>query len=74
MDSVKVYEPKANFLLVRIKKEDVDAQQLFDHCIRRGLMIRNCSTFPFLSDKYFRFCFMNPADNDRLLAAIRELL
>ena len=74
MDTVKTYSPKANFLLVRILKEDVDAQQLFEHCIRKGLMIRNCSTFPFLSDKYFRFCFMSPKDNDRLLEAIRELL
>ncbi|MCR4654085.1 MAG: threonine-phosphate decarboxylase CobD [Eubacterium sp.] len=74
MDTVKTYPPKANFLLVRILKDDVDAQQLFEHCIRKGLMIRNCSTFPFLSDKYFRFCFMSPEDNDRLLEAIRELL
>ncbi len=73
-DSVKVYEPKANFMLVRILKEHVTADELFDHCIRKGLMIRNCSTFPFLSSKYFRFCFMNPEDNDRLIAALRELL
>lgn len=70
-DSVKVYQPKANFILVRILREDMDADILFDHCIRKGLMIRNCSTFPFLSNKYFRFCFMNPDDNDRLLTQLR---
>ncbi|MEE1114291.1 MAG: threonine-phosphate decarboxylase, partial [Eubacterium sp.] len=53
---------------------DVDADMLFDHCIRKGMMIRNCSTFPFLDNKYFRFCFMSPADNDRLVAALKELL
>lgn len=72
--SLKVYRPKANFMLCRILKEGVDADQLFDHCIRQCLMIRNCSTFPFLSNKYFRFCFMNPEDNDRLIASLRELL
>ena len=72
--SVQPYEPSANFMLVKILKEDVDADQLFDHCIRKGLMIRNCSTFPFLSNRYFRFCFMKPEQNDQLLAAIRELL
>ncbi|MDD3218489.1 MAG: histidinol-phosphate transaminase [Lachnospiraceae bacterium] len=73
-DTVKVYKPLANFMLCRIKKEGVDADTLFDHCIRQGLMIRNCSTFPFLDDKYFRFCFMSHEDNQRLLNAIKEIL
>ena len=39
---------------------------LFDRAIRRKMMIRDCSTFPFLSEKYIRFCFMKKEDNDRL--------
>ena len=49
-DSVTAYRPTANFMLVKILKENVDADQLF-HCI---LMIRNCSTFPFLNNRFFR--------------------
>ena len=37
-------------------------------------MIRNCSTFPFLNNRFFRFCFMKPEQNDRLIEAFRELL
>lgn len=73
-DSVKAYAPAANFILVRILKPEVDADQLFDHCIRRKLMIRNCSTFPFLDNHYFRFCIMKPEQNDLLLKALGELL
>ncbi|MGI6007595.1 MAG: pyridoxal phosphate-dependent aminotransferase [Ruminococcus sp.] len=73
-DSVKVYRPSANFILMQILKETVTSDQLFDHCIRQGMMIRDCSTFPFLNDKYVRFCFMKPDQNDRLLKAFRELL
>ena len=73
-DSVTAYRPTANFMLVKILKENVDADQLFDHCIRKGLMIRNCSTFPFLNNRFFRFCFMKPEQNDRLIEAFRELL
>ena len=72
--SVKIYEPTANFVLVKILREDIDADLLFDFCIRKGLMIRNCSTFPFLSNKFFRFCFMTPEENDRLLTALKEVL
>lgn len=73
-DSVKVYEPTANFILVKIIKEGVTADDLFDLAIRRGLMIRNCSTFPFLDNKYFRFCFMSPEKNTELLNTLKELL
>ena len=74
MEGIRFYPPAANFILVHILKEDLSADELFDKAIRQGLMIRNCSTFPFLDHTYFRFCFMNPQDNDRLLQCISEFL
>ena len=72
--SVKVYPARANFIFMKILREDVTAGDLFVHCIKKGLMIRDCSTFPFLGDRYVRFCVMLPADNDRLLDAMAEVL
>lgn len=74
ISGIKVYDPVANFVLCRITKENVDADILFDNAIRKNLMIRNCSSFPFLDNKYFRICFMSPTDNDRLLTVIRKTL
>ena len=37
-------------------------------------MIRDCSTFPFLDNKYIRFCFMNPEDNDKLVKILLDKL
>lgn len=71
---LKVYEPTANFVLIKILREDITADTLFDAAIRQKMMIRNCSTFPFLDQKYIRFCFMMPEMNDRLLACIIEQL
>ena len=68
----KVYEPSANFLLVKLLREDQTSETLFDKAIRRGMMIRDCSTFPFLDDRYIRFCIMSPDMNDRLMACILE--
>ena len=73
-NTVRIYEPQANFILMKILKEGVDAEILFEHCIRKGMMIRNCSTFPFLDSQFIRFCIMSPEDNDRLMDAFRELL
>lgn len=66
----KPYPPSANFLLLRILRDDLTSQDIFDKAIRECMMIRDCSTFPFLDNKYVRFCFMNPADNDRLIQCL----
>ena len=71
---LKYYEPSANFVLCRLENAGIDADLLFDNCIRERMMIRNCSTFPFLDNSYFRFCFMRPEDNDRLLDRIEKTL
>ena len=71
---LKYYTPTANFILVRILKEGITSEDLFDAAIREKLMIRDCSTFPFLDNKYFRFCFMKPEDNDRLLQVLLEMM
>jgi threonine-phosphate decarboxylase len=73
-DQVKYYPPTANFILLKILKEKVSSMDLFETAIRKGYMIRDCSTFPFLNNKFIRFCFMMPELNDALLKYILELL
>ncbi len=64
------YLPTANFMLIKILDPDVNSGLLFDKAIREKLMIRDCSTFPFLNDRFIRICFMAPEDNDRLLKCL----
>lgn len=68
--NVKYFKPTANFVLVKILKDDVTSMDIFEAAIRKGLMIRDCSTFPFLTNKFIRFCFMDPEVNDALLDVI----
>lgn len=63
----KAYEPYANFILLKILKEGVTSADIFDRCIRQGLMIRDCASFQCLEGEYIRFCIMMPEDNTRLL-------
>ena len=72
--NVKVYKASGNFILLKSLREDVTSDMLFDHCIRQRMMIRDCSSFPFLDNSFIRFCIMNPEDNNRLLQAFAELL
>lgn len=73
-DSVKYYQPQANFILLRLLNPGIDADFVFDYCIRKGLMIRNCASFPFLDNSYIRFCIMKPEQNAELLGTLSEIL
>lgn len=66
----KVYQPSGNFMLVKLLRSDITSQDLFDKTIRHGMMIRDCSTFPFLDNKYIRFCIMSREMNDKLLSCL----
>ncbi len=66
----KVYPPNGNFMLVRLLDNTLSSGMLFDQMIRQKMMIRDCSTFPFLDNKYIRFCFMMPEMNDKLLSCL----
>lgn len=72
--NLKVFFPCANFVLIKILKEGVTSMDLFEAAIRKGLMIRDCSTFPFLDNRYIRFCFMSPQKNDQLLQVLLDEL
>ncbi|MBQ8591360.1 MAG: threonine-phosphate decarboxylase [Lachnospiraceae bacterium] len=71
---LKVYPPSANFVLVKIEKATVNADILFEAAIQKCMMIRNCASFAYLDESYFRFCFMQPSDNDTLLSCIEEVM
>lgn len=66
----KVYKPSGNFMLVRLLDDGLTSEILFDRAIREKIMLRDCSTFPFLDNKYIRFCFMSPEMNDKLVECL----
>ena len=72
--NVKLFKPYANYMLVKILKDDLSASQIAAHCNLKGIVIRNCENIRGLSNKYIRFCFMKPEQNDLLVNTILELL
>lgn len=74
IDGLTVFPATCNFVLVKIEKEGKDADMLFEYCIKKKMMIRNCSSFPTLSNQFFRICFMNHEDNLALIKAIKEAM
>ena len=72
--TIKVFKPEANFVLIKLLKEDQTASDVFEYCIKRGFMIRDCTDYEGLGDKYIRFCFMKPEQNDNVVNTILEIV
>lgn len=69
----KVYPAYANFILLKIQRPELTSADVFEACIKQGLMIRDCASFQCLEGEFVRFCIMMPEDNSRLLAILKQL-
>ena len=74
LDTVKVYPAYGNFILVKILKEGLTASDVFEACVKNGMMIRDCGSFRQLQGEFFRFCIMGKEDNERLLNVLGGVL
>lgn len=73
ISGIQVFNTWANFCLVKILRTDLTAQIVFETAIKKGLMVRNCDSFSFLDNSYFRICFMLPEQNDKLMECLIEI-
>jgi threonine-phosphate decarboxylase len=68
----KIYGSAANFLLVSII--GLNAPELRDHLAQRGILIRDCSTFQGMGDRYFRVAVKRHDQNVILIEKLREVI
>jgi threonine-phosphate decarboxylase len=75
--AVDVFPSETNFLLLRLRVGDDHPSRasgwLQEQMGRRGILIRDCSTFPGLDGRYVRVAVRTREENERLLAALREV-
>jgi histidinol-phosphate aminotransferase len=64
---IRVYPTEANFFLIEIP---VDPHKIFDDLYRQGILIRDVSSYPMLSN-CLRISVGKREENDRLLSALR---
>lgn len=68
----KVWQGEANFLLVRSPQE-LTAEQLQARLGKKGVLIRNCAMYPGLTPHDVRIAVRGREENERLIAALREV-
>ncbi len=65
---LKVYDSQANYLFFE------GPADLKEQCLARKLLIRSCSNYPGLGEGYFRIAVRRHEDNEKLVAALEEIL
>lgn len=68
------FYPSANFILVRIDMEGITSTMVHDLLIKNNIVIRDCSNFVGLSNKYFRVAVRTREENQRLLSVLKEVV
>jgi len=67
-----VFPSVTNFLLVKIMSDKVTATSLKDELSKEGLLIRDCSTFMGLDNRYFRVTVRALKENLMLVKAVKK--
>lgn len=73
-NGLKVLHPDANFILARITGNGLTAAKLKEKLLDYGILIRDCSSFRGLDERYVRFAVNSRSDNLLLLRALRRIL
>lgn len=77
LDSItglKPYQSAANYFLVKIMQKDISAAVLHSALLRDAILIRDCSSFLGLDDRFFRVSVRKRGENELFLGALRKLL
>lgn len=72
--NIKLYDTQSNFFLFKLTREDITSADIFERLINKKLLVRDCSSFPYLDGHYIRFCIQLPEQNDRLIKELKEII
>jgi len=71
---LKPYLSVANFLLIKIEKAGITSKSFKETLIKKGILIRDCSNFRNLNNKYIRVAVRTRKENLKLLTALKKVV
>jgi threonine-phosphate decarboxylase len=69
-----VFPSQANYLLVRLGESGRTAFSLAEALLSHHILIRECSGFPPLDERFMRVAVRTAEENERLLSVLRDIL
>ncbi|EHP89168.1 histidinol-phosphate transaminase [Methanotorris formicicus] len=69
---IRVYPSEANYLLVELKT--MISKEFCEELLKRGVIVRDCSSFDGLGDNYVRISIGTFEENERFLKILEEII
>ncbi len=73
-ENLFVYDTQSNFFLCKILNGKITSARIFEELIKDNILIRDASDFPYLGNRYLRFCILDKKSNTLLLNSLRKCL
>ncbi len=74
IDGLRPIPPSVNFILVSISDDGPTSREFQESLIGMGILIRDCSNFRGLGDKYFRVAVRTRDENEKLVSCLESAL
>ncbi len=68
------YDPSANYIFCKITRGDLTSDSLADILGNKGILIRDCSNYRGLDNRFFRVAVKKRVDNIKLIQNFRKIL
>lgn len=72
IDNLEVYPTEVNFILIKLLS--LKSDELRERMIRYGILIRDCSNFKYLDDRYIRVAIKDREKNRKLLECLEKVV
>ncbi len=74
LDNIVTYPGAANFLLLNIAACGLTAAEFVSRMAKTGILVRDCSNYPGLSEHHVRVAVRSREENQRLIRSIRQVV
>ena len=74
IDGLKVFPSKSNFMLIGIKDTGFTASQLALELVKRGIIVRDCTSFKGLDEYWIRISICTLEEDKKFINVFKEVL
>ena len=74
IDSLNVFPSKSNFMLINVKETGFTAAQLALELMKRGIIVRDCTSFKGLDEYWIRISICTIEEDKKFIEIIKEVL
>lgn len=71
---LRVFKSYANYLLVDVKKTGMNSAQITEELMKKGVIVRNCSSFRGLDDYWIRVSVGTLKEDQRFLKILKDII